>query len=191
VFTAHPTEAARRSTLAKLRRVGELLNRPEDRRTERRLAEAVELLWQTDELRVVRPEPTDEARNAVYYLDELFRDAVPDVLEELADELARLGVDEPVVRRPLSFGSWIGGDRDGNPNVTPKVTFDVLVLQHEHAIRGALQAVDELREDVSQSTRITKVSRELADSVQADLALLLPDIDPRYPRLHAEEPYRL
>jgi phosphoenolpyruvate carboxylase len=190
VFTAHPTEAARRSTLAKLRRVADLLDAPEDRRTGRRLAEAVDLLWLTDELRVQRPEPADEARNAVYYLAELFRDAVPHVLEELVDELARLGVDVPVTNRPLSFGSWIGGDRDGNPNVTAQTTFDVLVLQHEYAIRVVLDVVDELSEDLSLSTRLTGVSRELAESLDADLARL-PEIESRMRRLNAEEPYRL
>jgi len=190
VFTAHPTEAARRSALSKLRRVGELLDGPQERRTERRLAEAIDVLWQTDELRVQRPEPVDEARNAIYYLTELFRHAVPDVLEELADELARIGVHVPVSSRPLSFGSWIGGDRDGNPHVTPQTTFDVLVLQHEYAIRAALDTMDQLREDLSQSTRITGVSPELSESLDADLDRL-PEVEARFRARGVEEPYRL
>jgi phosphoenolpyruvate carboxylase len=197
VFTAHPTEAARRTALTKLRRIADLLDEAtradvpaEQRRIDRRLAEQVDLLWQTDELRVQKPEPADEARNAVYYLDELFREAAPSVLDELGEELARLGIDEPVTARPLSFGTWIGGDRDGNPNVTPEVTFDVLVLQHEYAIRAALDAVDGLRQELSQSTRITEPSAELTESLDRDLSLL-DEIEPRYRRLNAEEPYRL
>jgi phosphoenolpyruvate carboxylase len=195
VFTAHPTEAARRSTLAKLRQIADLLDAAPSsgapaRRVERRLAEMVDLLWQTDELRIVRPEPTDEARNAVYYLAELFAGAVPDVLEDLADVLARLGVELPVTARPLSFGSWIGGDRDGNPNVTPDVTRAVLMLAHEYGITATLDALDELRNDLSQSTRTVGVSPELQALLAADLDRL-PEIAARHRRLNAEEPYRL
>ncbi|GAA0403367.1 phosphoenolpyruvate carboxylase [Streptomyces luteireticuli] len=195
VFTAHPTEAARRSVLNKLLRIAELLDRPatgegDKRRLDLRLAENIDLLWQTDELRVARPEPTDEARNAIYYLDELHTGAVGDVLEDLAAELDRVGVPLPVTTRPLTFGSWIGGDRDGNPNVTPQVTWDVLILQHEHGITDAVELVDELRVALSNSIRNSGAGEELLTSLQRDLELL-PEISPRYKRLNAEEPYRL
>ncbi|MFC8595658.1 phosphoenolpyruvate carboxylase [Streptomyces atroolivaceus] len=194
VFTAHPTEAARRSVLNKLRRIAELLETPvieaDRRRHDLRLAENIDLIWQTDELRVVRPEPADEARNAIYYLDELHANAVGDVLEDLAAELERVGVELPAGTRPLTFGTWIGGDRDGNPNVTPAVTWDVLILQHEHGITDALELVDYLRGLLSNSIRYTGATDELLTSLQADLERL-PEISPRYKRLNAEEPYRL
>lgn len=199
VFTAHPTEAARRSVLNKLRRIAELLDALDSRsagatgdrrRTDLRLAENIDLLWQTDELRVARPEPTDEARNAIYYLDELHANAVGDVLEDLAAELDRVGVALPATTRPLTFGTWIGGDRDGNPNVTPQVTWDVLILQHEHGITDALELVDVLRGALSNSIRNSGATEELLASLQRDLELL-PEISPRYKRLNAEEPYRL
>ncbi|WP_405480567.1 phosphoenolpyruvate carboxylase [Streptomyces sp. NBC_00009] len=194
VFTAHPTEAARRSVLNKLRRVAELLETPvieaDRRRYDTRLAENIDLVWQTDELRVVRPEPTDEARNAIYYLDELHAGAVGDVLEDLTAELERVGVTLPAATRPLTFGTWIGGDRDGNPNVTPAVTWDVLILQHEHGINDALELIDELRGFLSNSIRYTGATEELLTSLQNDLERL-PEISPRYKRLNSEEPYRL
>ncbi|MEV6110287.1 phosphoenolpyruvate carboxylase [Streptomyces sp. NPDC051940] len=193
VFTAHPTEAARRSVLTKLREIAELLDLTESterRRADRRLAESVDLIWQTDELRVVRPEPSDEARNAIYYLDELSQGAVGDVLEDLAAELERAGVELPADTRALTFGTWIGGDRDGNPNVTPDVTWEVLVLQHEYGITQALRHVDELRSALSSSIRNCGATEELLASLQRDLELL-PEISPRYKRLNAEEPYRL
>ncbi|GHG77514.1 phosphoenolpyruvate carboxylase [Streptomyces griseocarneus] len=195
VFTAHPTEAARRSVLNKLRRIAELLDTTvagtgDKRRTDLRLAENIDLLWQTDELRVARPEPTDEARNAIYYLDELHANAVGDVLEDLAAELDRAGVALPPTTRPLTFGTWIGGDRDGNPNVTPDVTWDVLILQHEHGITDAVELVDDLRGALSNSIRNSGATEELLTSLQRDLELL-PEISPRYKRLNAEEPYRL
>ncbi|MEV4440507.1 phosphoenolpyruvate carboxylase [Streptomyces sp. NPDC049577] len=195
VFTAHPTEAARRSVLNKLRRIAELLETlaagtGDRRRTDLRLAENIDLLWQTDELRVARPEPTDEARNAIYYLDELHARAVGDVLEDLEAELERVGVPLPAGTRPLTFGTWIGGDRDGNPNVTPQVTWDVLILQHEHGITDALEVVDQLRGALSNSIRNSGATEELLTSLQRDIELL-PEISPRYKRLNAEEPYRL
>jgi phosphoenolpyruvate carboxylase len=197
VFTAHPTEAARRTVLTKLRQIAALLDDRErasgeagERRVRRRLEELIDLLWQSDELRVAKPDVVDEARNAVYYLDELHRNAVPDTLETLVDELGRLGVDLPVGARPLRFGSWIGGDRDGNPNVLPATTLEVLSLHHEHAVRDALAVIDELRADLSSSVRITGVTAELEASLAADLERL-PELDPRYRRLNAEEPYRL
>ena len=167
VFTAHPTEAARRSVLNKLRRIAALLETPvieaDRRRYDTRLAENIDLVWQTDELRVVRPEPADEARNAIYYLDELHAGAVGDVLEDLTAELERVGVTLPDETRPLTFGTWIGGDRDGNPNVTPDVTWDVLILQHEHGINDALELIDELRGFLSNSIRYTGATEELLD----------------------------
>jgi phosphoenolpyruvate carboxylase len=195
VFTAHPTEAARRTVLTKLRRIAELLEQAhadggDRRRADLRLAETIDLLWQTDELRVVRPEPADEARNAIYYLDELHAGAVGDVLEDLSAELERVGVPLPADARPLTFGTWIGGDRDGNPNVTPQVTWDVLILQHEHGITDALNLVDDLRSALSSSIRNAGVTDELRASLDADLERL-PEISPRYKRLNAEEPYRL
>jgi phosphoenolpyruvate carboxylase len=191
VFTAHPTEAARRTVLAKLRAIADLLgSRANTPRAERRLEELIDLLWQTDELRLARPDVLDEARNAVYYLDELHADALPRALEALSDGLGGAGVALPLAARPLSFGSWIGGDRDGNPSVTPDATLAVLQLQHEHGIRDALALVDELRTELSSSVRIAGATPELEASLNRDLELL-PELDPRYRRLNAEEPYRL
>jgi phosphoenolpyruvate carboxylase len=193
VFTAHPTEAARRSILSKRRRIAELLDESRTagaRRVDRRVAEIIDLLWQTDELRQERPEPVDEARGAAYYLDELMLHAVGDVLEDLHDELATLGVALPASATPLRFGSWIGGDRDGNPNVTPEVTMEVLVLQHGHAIRDLTTLVEQLIDDLSPSVRLVGASAELLASIERDLDAL-PEVDARTRRINAEEPYRL
>jgi phosphoenolpyruvate carboxylase len=183
VFTAHPTEAARRSTLSKLHRIAALL--PDG--DEQRLAELVDLLWQTDELRLSRPDPVDEARGTLVYLEQLARDVLPDLLSELDGALGEIGTRVPA---PLRFGTWIGGDRDGNPNVTADVTLDVLVLQHDRGIRLVSAAVDELVDELSTSTRVVAPPAELTASLEQDLAAL-PEVEPRYRRINAEEPWRL
>jgi phosphoenolpyruvate carboxylase len=203
VFTAHPTEAARRSILSKLRAVADLLDAEATEasvfstvggavstRTNRRLAEVIDVLWQTDELRLERPEPADEARNAVYYLADLYAEAAPEVLTDLRDTLASLGTELAPTARPLTFGTWIGGDRDGNPYVSAGVTLQVLTMQHEYGIRGAERALASLADELSVSGRVVGVSEELTGSVAADLERL-PEIPPRYLRVNAEEPYRL
>ena len=121
VFTAHPTEAARRSVLVKLRRIADVLldQGLSDGERERRLAQVIDLLWQTDELRLERPQVLDEARNALYYLDDLTRGPLAQVLDDLADSVRDLGVELPPDARPVSFGSWIGGDRDASTLAHP------------------------------------------------------------------------
>ena len=198
VFTAHPTEASRRSVLRLLRKVAETVRDMEDPRLpatqipagERRLAELVDLLWQTDELRVVRPEPSDEARTAVYYLRSIASEVVPELLEELHSQLSRIDVELPATARPLRFGTWAGGDRDGNPTVTPEVTLQILRLQHTSGIAELIGAVDEILTEMTSSTRIVTVSDALTTSLAED-AEALPITWNTVRRLNADEPYRL
>ena len=190
VFTAHPTEAARRSVLSKMTTIAQLLEQPESQIKNERLAETIDLLWQTDELRLGRPEPLDEAVNSIYYLDELLIQTVPEVLAEFANEVKRLGVQLSLNARPLSFGTWIGGDRDGNPNITAEVTKAAILLQNSHFTRTVFEHLDELRQALSISTKLAGVSVELEKSVAQDLEKL-PEIENRYRRINVEEPYRL
>ncbi len=190
VFTAHPTEAARRSVLSKLTTISELLDQPESEIRNTRLAEAIDLIWQTDELRLGQPEPLDEAVNSLYYLDELFEFTVPEILDQFNKELKRIGIEIPMTSRPLSFGTWIGGDRDGNPFITAEVTKAAILLQNAHFTRTIIHLLDELRQALSISTKLAGVSKELLDSVAQDLELL-PEIEERFRRINIEEPYRL
>ena len=190
VFTAHPTEAARRSVLSKLGEIAKLLDLNSSPVQQERLAEFVDILWQTDELRLDRPEPMDEALNALYYLDDLQLNTMPEVLSDFSRELKRLGIDLPVTARPLTFGTWIGGDRDGNPNITPEITKEAVVLQVGHAIRTTISAMNQLRQMLSISTRIVGATPELTVSVAEDLKNI-PEFEPRFLRLNAQEPYRL
>ena len=190
VFTAHPTEAARRSVLSKMTTISQLLEEPNSAINNERLAEVIDLLWQTDELRLGRPEPLDEAVNSIYYLDELLLETVPEVLAEFVTEVKKLGVNLSLTARPLRFGTWIGGDRDGNPNITSEVTKAAILLQNAHFTRSLFSHLDELRQALSISTKLAGVSKELGLSVAKDLENL-PEIEARYRRINIEEPYRL
>ena len=190
VFTAHPTEAARRSVLSKMTTIAKLLEQPDSQIKNERLAEAIDLLWQTDELRLGRPEPLDEAVNSIYYLDELLLETVPEVLAEFVNEVKKLGIDLSLSARPLRFGTWIGGDRDGNPNITAEVTKAAILLQNAHFTRTMFLHLDELRQALSISTKLAGVSKDLEKSVAQDLEKL-PEIEARYRRINVEEPYRL
>jgi phosphoenolpyruvate carboxylase len=198
VLTAHPTEAVRQSILTKRRRITELLEQrsnpratEDDRwRAEREIAEVVDLIWQTDELRRERPTPAEEARSVVFYLNELFGGAMPELLDDLAAHLGRLGIALPPRARPVRFGTWVGGDRDGNPSVTPEVTLAVLGLQRELALRNLVAAVEHLISTLSSSIRLVGISDELGASLAAD-RVVLPDVFAKFGNLNAEEPYRL
>jgi phosphoenolpyruvate carboxylase len=191
VFTAHPTEVSRTSVQGILRQVADVLDQelPRDQ-MQRQLARLVDLLWQTDEIRRGQPTVLDEARAAAYYLEQLGTRAVPDLLEDLEDELARAAYVLPSQSRPIVLGSWVGGDRDGNPNVSPQVTLDVLRLYAERALTIQLTLIEQLVQELSVSTRVVGVSEELRCSLAWDRRLL-PEVYDYYIRLNADEPYRL
>jgi phosphoenolpyruvate carboxylase len=149
VLTAHPTEARRRSTVRAIRRVAGLLERlddprpgPDDRaEMRRRLLEEVDTLWRTALVRSERPGPLDEVRTAMAVFDEVLVDVVPRVYRraQVDPDGPDAGREPPAVPAFLRWGSWIGGDRDGNPNVTAAVTRAAMALQSEHVLR-ALEA---------------------------------------------------
>jgi len=137
VFTAHPTEVARRSVLSKRRRIGEFLERldripvPDEELTALEAALVAEItgLWQTDEVRSSRPKVSDEIKMGLDYYDVSLFETLPGLYQEIAAALkAEYGLDMDVSELPLvlGFGSWIGGDRDGNPYVTTEVTRDAI-----------------------------------------------------------------
>ncbi len=187
VFTAHPTESSRQSVLRVLRRVGEALDRGAD---DEELAALVDVLWQTDEIRPGRPTVADEANAIGWYLEQLARSTLPELVGEFEREVRAAGFTVPDDVRPVVLGSWVGGDRDGNPFVTPEVTREVVALNADRALRLHLQAVERLVDELSISTRVVGVSEELRGSLARDRRAL-PEVHERYIRLNQNEPYRL
>ncbi|MFV0523841.1 MAG: phosphoenolpyruvate carboxylase [Acidimicrobiales bacterium] len=167
VFTAHPTEASRRTMLDKTALISRLLEeRPvaganDQRHIDRRIDEIIDGLWQADEIRSDKPSPYDEAQSIFYYLEQLGHHGLPGLLDDIALTLADLGTTVDVAHPAIRFGSWVGGDRDGNPSVTPIVTLEVLEAQRSRAIRFILEEVDELSRELSTSIRIEPASPQL------------------------------
>jgi phosphoenolpyruvate carboxylase len=198
VFTAHPTEASRRSILDKLADISAALQARGEARTgeidrrriDRRIDELIDAMWQTDEIRRDRPTPLDEARTALYYLEQVLRGGLPPVLEDVAVTLEAAGARMPADRSPIRFGSWVGGDRDGNPNVTPATTVAVLGLQRARALRLLAEEVAGLAAELSPSERVRGPSDELRSAVEADRGPFA-DVFDRVGRINAGEWYRL
>jgi phosphoenolpyruvate carboxylase len=158
-------------------------------RQDRALAEIVDLIWQTDELRLHRPTPQDEARNVLYYLQDLADETVPDLAADLAAELAGRGAALDEDARPLTFGSWIGGDRDGNPGVTAEITTRTLRIQADHVLRGYEAVATRLMQTIAVSIPADRVGRTLASRLARD-AEDLPETDRQLRRRFPDEPYR-
>jgi phosphoenolpyruvate carboxylase len=187
VFTAHPTEASRQSVLRILRQVADRLDRGA---SDAELGALVDLLWQTDEIRPGRPTVLDEARNVAWFMERLGTLTVPDLVGEFEAEAAAHGFTVPADSRPLTLGVWVGGDRDGNPNVTPEVTREVLELYSDRALRIHGGLVEELIQELSISTKVMGVSEELRGTLARDRRAL-PAVYDRFIRLNQFEPYRL
>ncbi|GJM45185.1 MAG: phosphoenolpyruvate carboxylase [Gemmatimonadota bacterium] len=195
VFTAHPTESARRSILSKLQAIDSRMARTpgqaeRDAAWHRRMVELIEGIVQTDELRQVRPGPLDEARNLLFYLEQLSDGTTANAVETFFETLAAHGIDTANLVSPLRFGTWVGGDRDGNPNVTAQVTRDALALYNLRAMRQLREKIRTLATELSQSTRVIEVSEELRASLEQERQRL-PAVHAEYARLDEEEPYRL
>lgn len=197
VFTAHPSEAQRRTVLEKHRRLTQLLAKrdrteltPEEAAgVEASIREEVGSLWQTDEIRQAKPRVGDEVKNVLFYLEEILFPLVPRFYAALeAASTAAFG--RPVkIPTVLHFGSWVGADMDGNPNVTPEVAIDTGLAMTARVLDLYLHAVDALGATLSQSTRRAGVSKALLASLETDAAAM-PELALTLEKTTEEEPYR-
>jgi phosphoenolpyruvate carboxylase len=200
VLTAHPTEARRRAIVTAIRRIARLLERQDDPRrgasedaeTQRMLLEQIDVLWRTAPLRVNRPGPLDEVRTALSTFDDVLFHVIPQVYRRAKLALAGSSTTMAAADVPafIRLGSWIGGDRDGNPNVTSTVTRQAMAIQSDHVL-GALEAActnvgRALTLDSATTPPSAAVHRVLADA-QASLPELYAELAARSPN----EPHRI
>ncbi len=200
VFTAHPTEVARRTVLQKRRLIARQLDQldwlpltnSEAAEREEIIAGAITALWQTDEVRRRRPTVRDEIQMGLDYYQNGLIDTIPRLYAEMTDAFRNVyGIDISSADLPTTvrFGSWIGGDRDGNPNVTSEHTRDALELSRKMIIRHYILSCESLIEQLSSSKRNAPVSKDL----QSALALYMDSIraiDPDLKQRSDEEIYR-
>jgi len=183
VFTAHPTEVARRTVMTKRRRIGDFLARldriPVPEQEMARLEDAIRAeitsLWQTDEVRSRRPTVYDEVKMGLDYYDVSIFATLPGLYREIAEALRAaygLVIEPHELPQVLKFGSWIGGDRDGNPFVTPEVTRDAIQLARGHLLLYYQARLDEIIDLLTTSAQQRPVSKELRERLDAYVALV-------------------
>ncbi len=197
VMTAHPTEARRRTTIDKLARIFGLLREldgrahPDRADVRRRLLATVQELWGSDDLRAAERTVLDEVRAGLIHFASTLADTVPRIYRDLEQALAECypGEDAIEVGPLLVFGSWIGGDRDGNPFVTPATTVRSLALMRDQCLRLYETQLEQLAGRLSLSQRLTGSAADLEPILAAgerdfpQLARTLSVVNP-------EEPYR-
>ncbi|BCL82990.1 phosphoenolpyruvate carboxylase [Ktedonobacteria bacterium brp13] len=197
VFTAHPTEATRRSLISKSQRVSELLAQHDNEHLmtprekahwERSLDTIIDLLWRTDAVRQIRLQPLDEIKMGVYYLDEIVFGALADLYEEL-EELLHAEYPDLVVPSFIHMGSWIGGDQDGNPFVNNETLLTALTLHRSYVIARYRKTLANLARESSQSIDHAHISYTLQESIAYDSACM-PEYTQELGPQTALEPYR-
>jgi phosphoenolpyruvate carboxylase len=198
VMTAHPTEARRRTTIDKLARVFAVLRELDERShaptsdARRRLLATVQELWGSDDLRAAELTVADEVRGGLIHFSSTLADTIPRIyrdLEEAVAEFYPAAAPRPPVPPLLSFGSWIGGDRDGNPFVTPETTVSALELMREQCLRLTEAQLEQLAGRLSLSERLTGSAPALEPILAAGHERF-PELAERLAGLNPEEPYR-
>jgi len=202
VFTAHPTESKRRSIMAQLRRIfesNEALDGPAHTLDHKafyktQLSTRIQTLWKTDEVRPAKPDVRHEIRMGLHYFNESLFEAVPIVYRRLnnainrnyADDESFNGIDLPTL---LRFGSWIGGDRDGNPNVTAETTADAILIQQATVLNYYIERINELISTLTHSFQFCSPTHALQSSIENDEQYRIDNAE-EWPERFPEEPYR-
>ena len=171
VFTAHPTEARRRAVSSSIRRLSELLAErtaveadvAAQRRITRRLMEEIDTLWRTSPVRTTKPGPVDEVRSIMSIFDETLYTTIPRIYRYVDDALQgeAAGWKQPVVPPFMRLGTWVGGDRDGNPFVTASVTKKAMAIASDHVLRGLEASAERIARTITLDSEETPASDAL------------------------------
>ncbi|MDN4504429.1 phosphoenolpyruvate carboxylase [Alteromonadaceae bacterium BrNp21-10] len=184
VLTAHPTEVSRRTLIYKYGELAQCLSQihqshlsdRERNDLQRRITDLVAQAWHTDEIRSIRPTPVDEAQWGFSVIENSLWEAVPEFIRELSDKTdEKYGLPIPIDAKPVCFGSWMGGDRDGNPFVTAEVTQKVLLLSRKRAASLFFNDIDTLQHELSMhqaSDELIAVSGDVAEPYRVVLRAL-------------------
>ncbi|MCW8928994.1 MAG: phosphoenolpyruvate carboxylase [Gammaproteobacteria bacterium] len=200
VFTAHPTEAKRRTILECLSRIFTAIQNLDDPRLgqvqkeslTQNLNNEIQVLWKTDEVRAEKPEVIDEVKNGLYYFRESLFDAIPVIYQYLERAIQRAYPEEASqfkIPAFLHFGSWIGGDRDGNPFVTADITAKTARYQSREVIKRYISDVNELSHQLTHSIALCTPNEAFMDSLAIDNKIYKHLFKER-PDLFSTEPYR-
>ncbi len=183
VLTAHPTEVTRRTLIHKHSELAQCLKHlHQDSLSEQsreeikiRIADLISQAWHTQEIRSVRPTPVDEARWGFSVIENSLWEAVPKFIRSLDKKLtSHFGISLPIDASPVQFSSWMGGDRDGNPFVTAKVTQQVLLLARKRAAKLFAQDLDQLQVELSMSDCDDNLREQVGDHLEPYRAILRP-----------------
>ena len=198
VITAHPTEAKRRSILYALRRIfltneklGDTrLGKAQRQKVIAELETQIQILWRTNEVRECRPQVRDEIKNGIYYFKESLFDAVPVVYRNLEDRI-RDHYPGAQIKVPsfLKFGSWIGGDRDGNPNVKPETTELALRLQSRATLQEYIKRLNIAFKHLTHSDQLCTPSAEFTESLNKDENIRF-EVFINNPQAYVHSPYQ-
>lgn len=210
VFTAHPTEIVRHTIREKQRTIAKMLKELdrligsndndlalqaiasnwEATSLREQIAEEIRLWWRTDELNQIKPTVLDEADYTLHYFEEVLFDAIPVLYDRIGSSIS---ASFPKLRLPrhnfCNFGSWVGSDRDGNPFVTPEVTWQTACYQRNLVITKYIRSIEHLSRLLSLSQSLSDVSESLLESL-ADDQIYLPEIYAKNSIKYRQEPYR-
>ena len=182
VFTAHPTESSRQSTLKKIYKIAEIIG-INNSNSMNEINSLITQLWYTREVRSTKPNPIDEVKSLIYYLDILYKDVYKRIIKD--DEIL-----SNATNFELKFGSWVGADKDGNPFVTTKITKEALKIYSNQILNIYKEQIIQFSEEFSISTDFVQIPKELTKKIE-EYKIILPKDYKHYKRVNFDEPFRI